>query len=57
MEKGRKFAPERARVEAGRILCPYCGGYIGDAYYEASCSHVDLKCRNDRCKKMFRLEL
>lgn len=57
MEKRRKFTPDAARVEGGRLLCPYCGGYMGDAYYGAAACHVELKCRNDRCKKMMRLEL
>ena len=57
MEKRRKFAPEKARVEAGRLLCPYCGGYNGDAFYGAVCCNVVIPCRNDRCKKMMRLEL
>ncbi len=57
MEKRRKFAPEKARVEAGRLLCPYCGGYNGDAYYGAVCCNVVIPCRNDKCKKTMRLEL
>ena len=55
MEKRRK--PETALVESGRLICPYCGGYNGDAYYGASCCNVVIPCRNDRCKKPMRIEL
>lgn len=55
MESGRM--PEKAVVNAGRILCPYCGGFIGRAYYGAYSGNVELKCVNGRCKKFYRLEL
>lgn len=55
MEK--MYFPEKAVVDAGRIKCPYCGGFIGNAYYGAFSGNVELKCSNGRCKKFCRLEL
>ena len=55
MEK--MYCPEKAVVDAGRIKCPYCGGFIGNAYYGAFSGNVELKCSNGRCKKFCRLEL
>lgn len=57
MEKKRRGMPKTAIVAAGRLTCPYCGGFIGNAYYSAACSCVEVKCSNDRCKEMVRIEL
>lgn len=55
--ENRNYVPEKAVVDSGRILCPYCGGFIGKAYYGAHSGSVELKCANGRCKKFYRLDL
>lgn len=55
MDKAR--CPEKAVIESGRIRCPYCGGFIGNAYYGAYAGCIELRCSNGRCKKFYRLDL
>jgi hypothetical protein len=49
--------PRRVLVEDGRMLCPYCKGYQGKAYFGASSGGIELMCRNDRCKRSIRLDI
>lgn len=57
MERSKRFVPDAARVESGRILCPYCGGFQGRAYYEAHSGGIEMMCINKKCKKFYRLDL
>ena len=57
MNERRNYTPDTAVVDSGRILCPYCKGFMGRAYYSAHAGAVELRCSNDRCKEWMRLEL
>lgn len=48
---------KRVLIENGRMLCPFCRSYLGQAVYGAKCEGIEVYCRNSRCKKHLRVEL
>ena len=48
-------SPQRVLVENGRILCPACNGYLGDALMGAHSGNINLRC--PRCKSSVRLNI